>query len=243
MIIFLEDRSLVVDGYKGRFAQAGETLTRIGSQEFEDWIRVGGDEDLASVEAFIIGECDNPETQIARIRRASEAPVIVLIDTRNLEQVVRFFNCGVDDVVAKPVHCQELVVRIAAIKKRLLRAEPVSHQRDLAIYFDGRDPEVDGEVLSLPRRERRILEYLAGIRGRRATKSQIFNAIYGVFDEHVEECVIESHISKLRKKLKMRLGYDPIDSKRYLGYRLKIRSSSSRQEDVAEADQRGRVLA
>ena len=57
-------------------------------------------------------------------------------------------------------------------------------------------------------------------RGRRVTKTQIFNAIYGIFDEDVEENVVESHISKLRKKLRQRLGYDPIDSKRYLGYRL-----------------------
>ena len=29
---------------------------------------------------------------------------------------------------------------------------------------------------------------------------------------------MESHISKLRKKLRKRLGFDPIDSKRFLGY-------------------------
>jgi len=52
------------------------------------------------------------------------------------------------------------------------------------------------------------------------TKSQIFNAIYGLFDENVDENVVESHISKLRKKLKHHLGFDPIDSKRYLGYCL-----------------------
>ena len=58
-------------------------------------------------------------------------------------------------------------------------------------------------------------------RGRRLSKTQIFNAVYGIFDENVDENVVESHISKLRKKLKHRLGYDPIDSKRYLGYCLK----------------------
>jgi len=45
--------------------------------------------------------------------------------------------------------------------------------------------------------------------------------VYGIFDEDVDENVVESHISKLRKKLKHRLGYDPIDSKRFLGYCLK----------------------
>ncbi|RUX06872.1 helix-turn-helix domain-containing protein, partial [Mesorhizobium sp. M8A.F.Ca.ET.059.01.1.1] len=52
------------------------------------------------------------------------------------------------------------------------------------------------------------------------TKTQVFNAIYGIFDEEVEENVVESHISKLRKKLREKLGTDPIDSKRFLGYRL-----------------------
>ena len=90
----------------------------------------------------------------------------------------------------------------------------------LRIYTDGRDPEVDGEPLPLPRRERRILEYLATKNGRRVTKTQVFNAIYGIFDGEVEENVVESHISKLRKKLREKLGFDPIDSKRFLGYRL-----------------------
>ena len=92
---------------------------------------------------------------------------------------------------------------------------------ELRVYFDGREIEVGGEPMPLPRRERRILECLVRNRGRRLTKTQIFNAVYGIFDENVDENVVESHISKLRKKLKHRLGYDPVDSKRYLGYCLK----------------------
>jgi DNA-binding response OmpR family regulator len=90
----------------------------------------------------------------------------------------------------------------------------------MCIFMDGRDPEIGGSPFPLPRRERRILEFLASNRGRRVTKTQVFNAIYGIFDEEVEENVVESHISKLRKKLRERLGFDPIDSKRFLGYRL-----------------------
>ena len=32
--------------------------------------------------------------------------------------------------------------------------------------------------------------------------------------------VIEGHVSKLRKKLRLRLGSDVIDAKRYLGYQF-----------------------
>jgi DNA-binding response OmpR family regulator len=89
------------------------------------------------------------------------------------------------------------------------------------VFFNGSDPIVNGAPLSLPRRERRILEYLVINRGRRLTKAQIFNAVYGLFDDEVEENVIESHISKLRKKLRAQLGYDPIESQRFLGYMLR----------------------
>jgi DNA-binding response OmpR family regulator len=90
----------------------------------------------------------------------------------------------------------------------------------LRVFYDGRDPEVAGEVLPLPRRERRILEYLVSTKGCRVSKSQIFNYVYGLFSEDIDENVVESHVSKLRKRLRHRLGYDPIDSQRYLGYRL-----------------------
>jgi DNA-binding response OmpR family regulator len=38
---------------------------------------------------------------------------------------------------------------------------------------------------------------------------------------------VESHISKLRKKLRNVLGYDPIDTKRYLGYQIVSRAITS----------------
>ena len=91
-----------------------------------------------------------------------------------------------------------------------------------ASFSDGRDPQINGVDFSLPRRERRILEYLIAHRGRRLNKAQIFSAIYVIFDSDVEESVVEIHISKLRKKLSEQLGHDPIDSKRFLGYCINL---------------------
>jgi DNA-binding response OmpR family regulator len=79
--------------------------------------------------------------------------------------------------------------------------------------------------VKFPRRELRILEYLAVCRNRRVTREQIFNAVYGILDEEVEESVVESHISKLRKKLRTYLGYDPINTQRFLGYQLMGRAA------------------
>ena len=112
------------------------------------------------------------------------------------------------------------LARVGAIKRRREYENASAAVGDLRVFFDGRDPELKGAVLPLPRRERRILEYLVNNRGKRVSKAQIFNSIYGLFDDNVEENVVESHISKLRKKLRRQLGYDPINSVRYLGYRL-----------------------
>lgn len=220
MIIFVEDRHIVVESYQQRFKEAGEILEQFSSNDLLHWLTSSARNDLDTVEAIIIGQSEELRTLIAMIGKTLSVPVIALLDNRSLEETISFYRAGVDDVVAKPVHHLELMIRIATIKKRLMPVEDTTCTSPIEIFFDGRDPKIAGETVELPRRERRILEYLASINGRRASKSQIFGAIYGVFDDKIDECVIESHISKLRKKLRSYLGKDPIDSKRYIGYCL-----------------------
>jgi DNA-binding response OmpR family regulator len=154
------------------------------------------------------------------IRGRSHAPMIVMNEKSGLEQTLELFAAGVDDVVRKPIHVREILARIRAIRGRTQTTSEATVVGDLKVFSDGRDPEVRGEVLALPRRERRILEYLVSNRGCRVTKTQIYNYVYGLFSEDIDENVVESHVSKLRKRLRHRLGFDPIDSQRYLGYRL-----------------------
>jgi two-component system, OmpR family, flagellar system response regulator FtcR len=220
MIVIVDERKLVKDGYYSLFDKEGVASAGFGPSEFGEWVSTAADEDLRSVSAFLIGECPQGTVHPRQIRDRSAAPVIALSEQNSLENTLRLFEWGVDDVVRKPVHIREILARIAAIRRRMSDDTGCVQAGVLRIYMDGRDPEVNDVPLPLPRRERRILEYLATNSGRRVTKTQVFNAIYGIFDEEVEENVVESHISKLRKKLREKLGYDPIDSKRFLGYRL-----------------------
>lgn len=220
MIVIVDERKLVTDGFSSLFGREGVATTAFGSFEFDEWVQSAADEDLRSVQAVLLGDCPEDALLPRRIRDKTGAPVIALSDHNSLEKTLRLFESGVDDVVRKPVHIREILARISAIRRRAQDEAPAAQFGKLKIFMDGRDPEVDGVPLPLPRRERRILEYLAANSGRRVTKTQVFNAIYGVFDDEVEENVVESHISKLRKKLRERLGYDPVDSKRFLGYRL-----------------------
>jgi DNA-binding response OmpR family regulator len=221
MYIIVDDRNIVTGGYATGFDREGVTTTGIDPVEFGEWLQKASESDVEAVEAFLIGDCQGREQFPKLIRERSKAPVLCLRERPSLDDTLVLFAAGVDDVVRKPVHVREILARVGAIARRSINDAKDVSLGDLTVYFDGREVEVNGEPLALPRRERRILECLVKNRGRRLAKTQIFNAVYGIFDEDVDENVVESHISKLRKKLKHRLGYDPIDSKRFLGYCLR----------------------
>lgn len=227
MIILVDDRVEVTDAYRASFGREGISAASFTPMDFDNWFHSTSGPDLAAVEAFILGDFLQRETVTRAIKTRSEAPAIALNDSMGLEVTLKLFAAGADDVVRKPVHAREIIARISAIRRRKSPLAKVTDMGDLCVFNDGRDPEVGGRTLVLPRRERRILEYLAANRNRRVSRNQIFNAVYGLFDEEVEESVVESHISKLRKKLRNVLGYDPIDTKRYLGYQLLSRDQQS----------------
>jgi len=220
MIVIVDERELVKEGYNSLFDREGIATAGFRPAEFSDWVATAADDDLKSVSAVLLGDCGDFQFSPHSIRGRTASPVIALSEQHTLENTLRLFETGVDDVIRKPVHIREIMARISAIRRRAPNEANYTEVGAMRIYSDGRDPEISGLALPLPRRERRILEYLASNSGRRVTKAQVFNAIYGVFDEDVEENVVESHISKLRKKLREKLGFDPIESKRFLGYRL-----------------------
>ena len=222
MIVIVDERELVTEGYGSLFNREGVASAGFRPSEFGEWMTSAADEDFRAVSAFLIGDCKDENFSPLRIRDRTGAPVIALSEQHSLENTLRLFEMGVDDVIRKPVHIREILARISAIRRRAHPEANFIEVGGMRIFMDGRDPEINGEPMPLPRRERRILEYLASHPGRRVTKTQVFNAIYGVFDDEVEENVVESHISKLRKKLREKLGHDPIESKRFLGYRLVV---------------------
>jgi DNA-binding response OmpR family regulator len=220
MIVIVDNREAVNGGYTSWFGREGISATGIAPTDFDNWVKTVCDRDMLAVEAFLLGDCVDRHMLPRIIKGRSSAAVIAMNDNKSLEDTLDLFAAGVDDVVRKPVHVRELLARIKAIRGRQRQETTWTDIGEIRVFSDGRDPEIRGEVLTLPRRERRILEYLVAHRGARVTKTQIFNSVYGLFNEDIDENVVESHISKLRKRLRHRLGYDPIHSQRYLGYSL-----------------------
>lgn len=224
MIVLIETRPTVAEAYIDGFERVGVSALVLDPSGFAQWVETAGEQECAAVEAVVAGEFDGRE-QLGRLAaKLGDAPIVALLDKRTLDATLALFSAGFDDVIGKPVHVREILARIHRISRRG-RARPAhSMSGDLIVYPDGRDPIVSGEVLCLPRRERRILECLYEAQEAWLSKSQIFNRVYGLFNDRYDESVIESHICRLRRRLKTVLGYDPVESQRYLGYRLRLRS-------------------
>ncbi len=220
MYIVVDTRKAVAEGYVAGFAREGVASLGFNDTDFRSWLETTSDQDLGAVQGILLGEVMGRPALPEMIRNHCRAPIIALSEDRNLEDTLTLFTAGIDDVVRKPVHVRELMARSNAVWRRVNEVQAAVVHGRLKIHFDGQDPEADGQPLQLPRRERHILEYLARNAGRCITKAQLFNAIYGLCNEGVDETVVEGHVSKLRRKLRESLGEDVIEARRYLGYRF-----------------------
>lgn len=225
MIVVVDDREMVTDAYRASFGREGISAVGFAGSEFTGWVSSAADDDVRAIDAVLIGESEVSGLLASIVKRRSAAAIIAMKEQKTLATTLELFAEGVDDVIAKPCHVREILARIEAISRRARLSTSQIHDAPICVFGDGREPLVCGEPLPLPRRELRILQFLVANRGRRVTKPQIYSSVYGLFDQEIDESVIESHISKLRKRLRRRLGYDPIDSKRHLGYRLLINST------------------
>jgi two-component system, OmpR family, flagellar system response regulator FtcR len=221
MIVVVDKRADVGEAYKSTLGREGYAAISFEPDDFINWFQSSHELDLSAVEGILLGDFDARELVTRAIKKKIVVPAIALNDFNTLDGTLKLYQAGMDDVVRKPIHAKELIARLDAIRRRSNDTQSALWSMDgLTVYGDGRAPAVNGQIVSMPRRERRILQYLASNKGRRVTRAQIYSAIYGVLDENVEECVVESHISKLRKKLRLELGYDPVDTQRFLGYQL-----------------------
>jgi len=128
-------------------------------------------------------------------------PVIVLSALGELPERVAGLDGGADDYLAKPFALEELFARIRAAGRRPsgLQVESISIGR---LVFDPASGEasVGGQRLELPRREIRVLATLARRLGRTVRRESIEMAVYG-FDDGIHSNTLDSHVSRLRRKL------------------------------------------
>ena len=161
---------------------------------------------------------------LSEIRHRGSTPVIMLTALDQDLDKLMGLRIGADDYVVKPFNPAEVVARTQAVLRRAAHAE---HEIPSVLRVDGFEIDLEHHeasvriggrqhTLALTLTEFKLLAYLARAPRRVFTRDELLHACLPEGD--TLERTVDSHISKLRKKLRKKLGFDPIDSKRFLGY-------------------------
>lgn len=151
-------------------------------------------------------------------RENQTTPVLILSARIQISDKILGLDEGANDYLTKPFHFEELEARIRSLTRRKFVQEAVVLTYS-GIVFDTRTREikVNGQQIHLTRKEESILEYLLLHPETFISQETLIEHIW---DSNADEFSnsIRVHISSLRKKMKMALGYDPIINKIGLGY-------------------------
>jgi two-component system, OmpR family, KDP operon response regulator KdpE len=156
------------------------------------------------------------------IRRASDAPIIMLT-VRNAERdKVAALDAGADDYVVKPFGIEELLARIRAALRRNAPGDglPPFVSKDLSIDFEARQVKVRDRDVHLTPKEYDVLKHLVANQGKPLTHRRLLQAVWGPdYGEETESLRVV--INQLRKKLEA----DPAHPKYlvtepWIGYRF-----------------------
>jgi DNA-binding response OmpR family regulator len=130
-------------------------------------------------------------------------------------------DIGADDYLAKPFAMEEMLARIRAVRRRPAALPHRQVQLGELVYDMGNDEAlVRGVRLDLPRRELRVLAALMRRRGRTVLRGALEEAVYG-FDDEIQSNTLDSHVSRLRKRLGEAGADVEIHAIRGVGYLLR----------------------
>ncbi|HUC35506.1 MAG TPA: response regulator transcription factor [Acidimicrobiales bacterium] len=169
------------------------------------------------------------EEVLARLRRDSSLPVIVLTGRSEEAERVRVLDLGADDYVVKPCSLPELDARIRAVLRRgqsVSGSARIEHDQ-LVIDRTAHRVEVDGKEVELTPKEFDLLAFLATAPDQVFTREELLEHVWGSTQEWQDPATVTEHVRRLRLKLEK----DPakprwLNTVRGIGYRFSGASSS-----------------
>ncbi len=150
-----------------------------------------------------------------------ETPILILSALAQLDERVTGLKAGGDDYLTKPFGFSELHARLEnLIRRRGGKAvETVLRCADVVMDLLSRKVTRSGKPLDLLPREFKLLEYFLRNKDRVVTRTMLLEQVWDYrFDPHTS--IIDTHISRLRKKLDEGYATPLLHTLRGVGYRL-----------------------
>lgn len=129
-------------------------------------------------------------------------PIIFCTARDTEEDVLTGFSTGADDYIKKPFSMQELQARVQSVLRRsgVLRNQGEITCGGLKLMPASGICTLDGEAVTLTRKEFDLLSYLVRHRGQVFSRAQLLDAVWER-DVYVIDRTIDVNINRLRKKL------------------------------------------
>ena len=152
----------------------------------------------------------------------SKTPVIILTANNRPPERISGLDDGADDYIGKPFLADELMARLRVATRRAhTYAQHYISEGNVKFNLNHQEVTVADAALLLTRRETLVLETLLRATGRTVLRTTLEDAVYGYGDD-IQSNSLESHVSRVRKKLADASADVTIHTIRGLGYLLKV---------------------
>jgi DNA-binding response OmpR family regulator len=191
---------LAADGYRAELARTAEHSRVLAARRLPK-LAVIGDLDSPRGALELLGEIRAADRE--RVPWTRELPVIVVSSRAHELDMLRAFDAGADDFLARPARYLELRARLRAVLRRsesVLRRGQRLQVGPLAIDVDAHTASLHGQHLDLRPLEYELLVQLAGAPDRVFGKEELLRSVWGYQSKAVTRTV-DSHASRLRRKL------------------------------------------
>ncbi|WP_110955065.1 response regulator transcription factor [Anaerosinus massiliensis] len=146
-------------------------------------------------------------------------PILIVTAKESFEDKEKGFLVGADDYMVKPIHMDEMLLRVAALLRRAkISTEHIIRLGDVVLNYDALSVTTKDNVFVLPKKEFYLLFKLLSYPKQIFTRQQLLDEIWGM-DTEVDERTVDSHIKKLRKKFEDVQAFKIITI-RGLGYKV-----------------------
>lgn len=209
---------LTKEGYRVRTAEGGTEALEAAASERPD---------LLVLDLMLPGFSGYEVLQEVRRRpELADVPVVVLTARRDEADRIKGLELGADDYITKPFSPRELVLRVAAVLRRVQSPAVTGAGRVLiggpvTIDLNAMTASVNGQQLDLTPTEYRLLTTLLERRGRVQSRQQLLEIAWDIH-ARIETRTVDMHVQRLRTKLGDAGHY--IETVRGFGYRFKPRA-------------------
>ena len=161
----------------------------------------------------------NGRNLLKEIRKESDIPVIMVTSRTSEMDEVLSMSYGADDYITKPYNPTILLLRIAAVLKRMEGSQNAASYRGAEVNFSKGTIRLGEKEQVLTKNEMIVFQRLLSSKDKIVSRDEIMTDLWDN-EEYVNDNALTVNISRLRTKL-AELGLpDAIETRKKQGYRL-----------------------